>query len=170
MLRTLVNLQRVEPGFNMRNLLLFRIQPGMIGYKDEKLEQLYQQIAERLEAVPGVRAVTFSDVPVLAQWSNASDVYLRNDLAAAPDSEGRIKPSGPSYVLHVRENFLEAIEIPLLSGRSLQARDDTRAPKVAVVNQTFANKYFPYENPVGKRFTFSSSKKLDEIEIIGRHQ
>src|ERR1041385_3934806 len=50
--RTLVNLQRVDPGFNTQNLLLFGVEPGLIGYKDEKLRQLYQQISERLEKLP----------------------------------------------------------------------------------------------------------------------
>ncbi|MBA3439283.1 MAG: ABC transporter permease [Pyrinomonadaceae bacterium] len=164
--RTLVNLQRVEPGFNTRNLLLFGVQPGMIGYKEDKLEQLYQQIAERLEVVPSVRAVTFSSMTLLSGGLSSRAVFLRNALAAAPDAEGQIKPSGPSYINQVRENFLEAMEIPLLAGRSLKAQDDARAPRVAVVNQTFAQKYFPNENPVGKRFTFDS-KKPDEVAIIG---
>jgi predicted permease len=56
--------------------------------------------------------------------------------------------------------------IPLLAGRALKTSDDARSPKVVVVNQTFANKYFPNENPVGKRFTFDT-KKPDEIEIVG---
>jgi predicted permease len=168
-LRTLLNLQRVEPGFNTRNLLLFGIQPGLIGYKDEKLIQLYQQIAERLEAVPGVQAVTFSRMTLLAQGSSSRGVFLRSALNAPPDSEGRIKPSGDGYIHQVRENFLEAMGIPLLAGRTLRAEDDARAPKVVVVNQTFANKYFPDENPVGKRFTFDWSKP-DEVEIVGLAQ
>jgi predicted permease len=165
-LRTLLNLQRVEPGFNTRNLLLFGVQPGLIGYKDEKLSQLYQEMAERIEAVPGAQAVTFSRMTLLAQGSSQRGVFLRGALSAPPDSEGRIKPSGDGYVHHVRENFLEAMGIPLLAGRPLKPQDDAKAPKVVVVNQTFANKYFPDENPIGKRFTFDT-KKPDEIEIVG---
>ena len=165
-LRTLVNLQRVEPGFNTRNLLLFGVEPGLIGYKEERLAQLYQQLAERLEAIPGVQAVTFSRMTLLAQGSSSRNVYLRSALSAAPDAEGRIRASGDGYIHQVRENFLEAMEIPLLAGRSLTAQDDARAPKVAVVNQTFARRYFPNEDPVGKRFTFDSTKP-DEVEIIG---
>jgi predicted permease len=165
-LRTLLNLQRVEPGFNTRNLLLFGVQPGLIGYKDEKLTQLYQEMAERIEAVPGAQAVTFSRMTLLAHGSSSRGVFLRGALSAPPDSEGRIKPSGDGYVHHVRENFLEAMGIPLLAGRSLKPQDDAKAPKVVVVNQTFANKYFPDENPIGKRFTFDT-KKPDEIEIVG---
>jgi putative ABC transport system permease protein len=65
----------------------------------------------------------------------------------------------------VRENFLTVMGITLLSGRTFRPQDDIKAPKVAVVNQTFVNQYFPNENAVGKRFTFDSSKP-DEIEIV----
>jgi predicted permease len=164
--RTLLNLQRVDAGFNTRNLLLFRVQPDLIGYKDEKLAQLYQQMSDRLEAISGVQAVTFSRMTLLSQGSSSRSVYLRGDLTAPPDSEGRIRASGEGYLHQVRENFLEAMEIPLLAGRNLRVQDDSKAPKVAVVNQTFANKYFPNEDPIGKRFTFDSAKP-DEIEIIG---
>jgi predicted permease len=164
--RTLVNLQSVDPGFNTSNLLLFGVRPGLIGYKDEKLERLYRQIAERLEAVPGAQKVTFSRDPLLARVGSTRGVYLRSALTAAPDAEGRIKSSGQCDIHHVRENFLETMEIPLLAGRALTTQDDARAPRVAVVNQTFAGRYFPDENPIGKRFTFDSSKP-DEIEIVG---
>ena len=164
--RTLLNLQRVDPGFNTRNLLLFGIQPGLAGYKGDKLVQLYQQLGERLEAVPGVQAVTFSRTTLLSQSMSSRDVYLRRDLSAPPDSEGRIKASGEGYIHNVRENFLETMEIPLLAGRTLKPQDDAKAPKVAVVNQTFASKYFPNEDPIGKRFTFDS-RKPDEVEIVG---
>ena len=164
--RTLLNLQRVDPGFNTQNLLLFDVEPALIGYKDDKLRQIYGQIGERLEAVPGVQGVTFSRMPLLSQSSSSSNVFLREALNATPDSEGRIPPSGEGYRHVVRENFLQAMGIPLLSGRTFGPQDDTSSPKVVVVNQTFANKYFPNENAVGKRFTFDN-KKPDELEIIG---
>jgi ABC-type lipoprotein release transport system permease subunit len=147
--RTLLNLQRVDPGFNTSNLLLFEIRPGLIGYKDEKLERLYQELVERLEAVPGVRKVTFSSDSLLSRGSSSRGVYLRSALNAPPDKEGRIKESGEGYINHVRENFLEAMEMPLLAGRTLREQDDARGPKVVIVNQTFVKRYFPNENPIG---------------------
>ena len=164
--RTLINLQRVEVGFNAQNLLLFDASPGLIGYKDEPLRQVYARLSERIETVPGVQAVTFSRMALLSQGSFTSDVFLREALNATPDSEGRFKANGEGYRHIVRENFLEAMGIPLLQGRTLTAHDDTKTPKVVVVNQTFAAKYFPNENPIGKRFTFDSSKP-DELEIVG---
>jgi predicted permease len=160
-------LQRVDPGFNTRNLLLFNVQPSLLGYQDEKLAQLYQRIAERLEAVSGVRKVTFSNAPLLAQTtSTVRSVYLRGDLSVPPDAQGRFGRSGEVFINRVRENFTEAMEIPMLAGRALRPQDDARAPRVAVVNQAFARAYFPGENPVGKRFT-NNAGKPDEIEVVG---
>src|SRR6266508_1388989 len=164
--RTLLNLQRVDPGFNTKNLLLFSVPPSLLGYKDERLVQLYERMTERLESLPGAPKVTFSSSPLLAQNTNSSGVYLRSALAAAPDADGRIRPTGNSNVLYGRENFLETMEIPLLQGRAFNRQDDERAPKVVIVNQTFANRFFPGETPIGKRFTFDL-KKPDEIEIVG---
>jgi len=162
-LRTLLNLQRVEPGFNTRNLLLFGVEPGLIGYKDERLRQLYRQMSERLETVPGVQSVTFSRMALLSQGASSRSFYLPG-ATAGPD--GRIRPSGDAHIHQVRENFLEAMEIPLLLGRGLKTTDDEKAPKVAIVNQTFAKQSFPNESPIGKRFGFDSTRP-NEIEIVG---
>ena len=165
-LRTLVNLKRVEAGFNTQNLLLFFVEPGLVGYKGEKLADLYRTMSERLEAVPGVRSVTFSRTTLLSHSSSSRDFYFADAAKAPPGPDGRPAPSGEVYIHQVRENFLEAMEIPLLGGRTLSERDDARAPAVAVVNQTFARKFFNGENPIGRRFAFDPQKP-DEVEIVG---
>ena len=164
--RTLLNLQRVDPGFNTHNLLLFEVEPSLIGYKDENLRQIYQRISERVEAVPGVEAVTFSRMALLSFGSSSSSVFLKEALAATPDSEGRIKPSGEAHRHTVRENFLQTMGIQLLAGRTFGPHDITTTPKVVIVNQTFANKFFPNQSAIGQRFTYDTSKP-DELEIIG---
>jgi predicted permease len=165
-LRTLVNLRSAETGFNAQNLLLFFMEPGLIGYKDEKLAGLYREMSERLEAVPGVRSVTFSRTSLLSHGSSSRTFYLPEAAKAPPGPDGNPAPTGDVYIHQVRENFLETMEIPLLAGRALSERDDARAPKVAVVNQTFARKFFGGENPVGRRFTFNPQKP-EEVEIVG---
>jgi predicted permease len=162
-LRTLVNLRRVEPGFDTRNLLLFAVDPGLLGYKDERLADLYRRLTERIEAVPGVTSVTFSRTALLSLAINSRHFYLPG---AAPGPDGRVKETGEVYVHQVRENFLEVMGIPLLAGRGLSERDDARSPKAAVVNQTFAQQLFPGENPVGRRFSFNPEKP-GEVEIVG---
>jgi predicted permease len=161
LIRTLRNLQHVDMGFNANNVLLFRVDPSLLGYQDEKLADLYQRSFSRLEAVPGVQAVTFSRSPLLAQSSWTSAVYVPGEIAANG------KPLENNVKVHsVRENFFNTMEIPLLLGRGLTEQDDARAPRVAVVNQAFAKAHFGNENPIGRRFAFDPDKP-GEIEIVG---
>src|SRR6266545_1650311 len=164
--RTLVNLQRADPGFNTKNLLLFNVSPLLNGYRDERLAQFYDRMTERLEALPGAPKVTFSNLALLRGVRYRSSVYLRDAFNAPPDANGDINQSGVTYYLRTGENFWETMEIPLLAGRAFTKRDDARAPKVAVVNQSFAREFFPNESPIGKRFTLDQ-KKPDEYEIVG---
>ena len=161
LIRTLRNLQHVETGFNANNLLLFDVDPSLVGYEEDRRTALYEQMFGRLEAVPGVQAVTFSRHALLSYGATTSSVYVEGELG--PDG----KPLEADAKVHnVRENFLQAMEIPLLLGRNLTAADDAHAPKVAIVNQAFANAHFPNQNPIGKRFGFDSDKP-GEIEIVG---
>jgi predicted permease len=163
LIRSLRNLQRVDVGFNSQNVLIFNIEPGLIGYRGARLSELYQKLFTRLEAVPGVEQVTASHVPLLSFGATTTSVFFPGGAVGAdgiPVSAGDIK------LLRVRENFLEAMQIPLLMGRTMGPQDDARAPKVAIVNQAFARKYFPNENVVGKRWNFDDSNP-SEIEIVG---
>jgi predicted permease len=161
LIKTLRNLRNAETGFNANNLLLFKVEPSLIGYRDEQLSRLYERMFSRLEAVPGVQSVTFSRHPLLAWSSTTSDVYLPDVLG--PDG----KPLERLAKIHtVRENYLQTMEIPLRGGRQLTSQDDARAPRVAIVNKSFSLANFGDQNPIGKRFSFDPDKP-NEIEIVG---
>ena len=162
-LRTLRNLQTVDAGFNRENLLLFGVDPGLIGYKGDRLATLYQELCGRIEGVPGVRSVTFSRVTLLSGSTSSRSVFLPGAVAI---SDGRVQPTGSTNVHQIRENYFETMEIPLLQGRALTSQDDQRAPRVVVVNRTFAERFFPNEDPIGKRFGFDPDKPT-EVEVIG---
>jgi predicted permease len=158
-MRTLRNLESVELGFNQENLLLFTLQPGSNGYKDERLLQFYQQMSERLDAIPEARTATFASIPLIAHYQNNSVLLL----------PGETVQSGAERLTNiqiVRENYFTTMEIPLLRGRHFTAHDDERAPKVAVISETLARKYFPNDDPIGKRVGFGE-KTVGKIEIVG---
>jgi len=159
-LRTLLNLRSVDPGFNTSDLLLFDVEPGLSGYEQAPLANLYRQMSERIEAVPGVQSVTFSANPLLARSATELGFYLP---AANAAGEGAARRAGTIYVHQVRENFLGAMEIPLMGGRAFTERDDAHAPKVAVVNQAFAKRFFPGGSPIGQRFGFDPA-------AVGEHR
>ncbi|MGH9968415.1 MAG: ABC transporter permease [Pyrinomonadaceae bacterium] len=164
--QTLYNLKRTETGFNAHNLLLVDISPESNGYKAEGLAQLYPDLIERFDTIPGVSAATISRIPLLANSRFGRSVYLHDALQATPDANGRIQASGSVYVNYVYENFLDVMQIPLLQGRTLERHDDSASSEVAIVSETFAKRFFPNEIAIGKRFTFSV-KKPDSIEIVG---
>ena len=155
-IRTLYNLQRVSLGFNQENLLLFRLQPEQSGYKDERLMRFYQQLFARLDNLPGVRAATFGRVALIAQDNYVNGVSLpgETEITAEPHDTNRQM---------ARENYFATMEIPLLRGRGFTVQDDQRAPNVAIANQTFARKFFPNDDALGKRVRIN----MREVEIIG---
>jgi predicted permease len=156
-IRTLYNLQRVNLGFNEENLLLFRLQPQQSGYKDERLVRFYQQLLARLDNLPGVRSATLARVPLIADENWFTDVLLpgeTEETAAGHDTMRQM----------TRANYFATLEIPLLRGRSFTAQDDQHAPEVAIVNQTFARRYFPNDDALGKRVNILGER---EVEIIG---
>lgn len=155
---TLRNLQAVEKGFNADNLLLFRIQPQLNSYKPPEIAALYSRMIERLESIPGVRSATLSRHPLLSFSRRASGITIEGAHASS-DAGAEVNVVAP--------NFFQTMEIPLLLGRTFNERDSAVAPKVAVVNQLFAAKYFAARNPIGHRLRFGGANTDDPVEIVG---
>ncbi|HSE97807.1 MAG TPA: ABC transporter permease, partial [Blastocatellia bacterium] len=157
--RTLRNLENVDLGFNKENILLFRIDPTLNGYKGLAIADLYGRIAERVEQLPGVRSVSVSNYALISGSASIARITV----------PGFTPPPGhkPYVYLHpVGASFFETMEIPLLLGRGFGPQDRQGSPAVAIINETFARTYFPDENPIGKKFSFPGSK-LPDLEVIG---
>jgi predicted permease len=157
-IRTLYNLQRVNLGFNQENLLIFTLKPVQGGYKDDGLLQFYQRLFDRLDNLPGVRAATFQRTALIANDNSANTFLLSGETEMTAGRRGTSRQT-------TRENYFTTMEIPLLRGRYLTAQDGHRAPYIAIVNQTFARRYFPNDDALGKRITFIDNKR--EVEIVG---
>ncbi|HEX8092005.1 MAG TPA: ABC transporter permease [Blastocatellia bacterium] len=155
-IRTLYNLQRANLGFNQENLLLFRLQPRQGGYKDERLVQFYQHLFARMDNLPGVRAATFGRIPLIANDNYVGTVLLPGETEQTAEEHATNREM-------VRENYFATMEIPLLRGRGFTAQDDEHARQVAIVNQSFAQKFFPDADVLGQRVTLDQR----EVEIIG---
>jgi predicted permease len=110
--------------------------------------------------VPGVRSATVSLIPLLSGQGRTQGIDVQGHTAQPGDEDD-------AKVNTVGAHFFETMEMPLLLGRSLSFQDDERAPKVAVINQIMARKYFGDENPLGRRFGFGGPETSGQIEIIG---
>jgi macrolide transport system ATP-binding/permease protein len=159
--RTLANLHSVEIGFNKENLLTFNLDASQAGYQGAALNAFYAGMDEQLRALPGVRAATVTDMPLVSNSSSTTHVMLPN----APKPEGR-DGSITSYV-SVGPTFFETMQIPILLGRRIDSRDVEGAPLAAVVNEVFAKKYFQDQNPIGRRFGLGNSEAGGDRTIVG---
>lgn len=146
-LRTLLNLRSLDLGFRTANLLLFRVDAPLAGYKAGQAVQIYGQLRERLAAVPGVAGA------VIAESSLLTGNTPRNTIRI----EGYQPLEGTqmsAFFNSVSEGFFESLGMPILEGREFTAADVAAAPKVAVVNERFARHYFGGESPIGRRLEY----------------
>ena len=158
--RTLVNLQRVDTGFNQDHVLLFQIDTDSIGYKeDSRLVKLYKDVEEKVSLIPGVRAASFS-MFAFNQGGWTSPASTRGDSSSAR-TEQRIRHNS------VGPDFFSAMGLPLLTGRGFSAQDTETSPKVAVISEALAQRLFPDASAVGKRFGRGGPEHSDDIEVIG---
>jgi predicted permease len=140
--RTLVNLVRINPGFAMENLLLFQVNPHNAGYRGARTAVFYNDVQRSLAVISGVRSVTLTQYPLLGCVMSGGGFFT------LPGHSFEVRPR--AHRLTVSETFFATMGIPVLLGRELRAADTEGAPKVVVVNETFAQKYLPGESPIGQ--------------------
>jgi predicted permease len=157
LVRTLQNLKSADLGFDPRNVLLFGLNPTANGYTGEKLASLYNRLLDRLNAIPGVVSASASSEVLIGDTGGSYAI----EVEGSPPS-GR--PMG-TRINYIAPRFFETMGIPLLAGRGPQTGDTASRPKVAMINETVARKYFAGVWPVGKRFRWEGEK--DWIEIVG---
>ncbi|HEY2361184.1 MAG TPA: ABC transporter permease [Candidatus Angelobacter sp.] len=158
MLRTLSVLQGQDLGFNRQNILLFSVRPGLNGYKTTQLDDFYLEMQRRIQRIPGVEAVTFSDRNAIGAGSGSTSAKV----PGYTDS-GR----GADFYRHiVGPDYFQTLAIPIRLGRAIGAQDTHTAPLAAVVNQKFVDKYMHGENAVGHEIVFAT-KHPARYQIVG---
>jgi len=161
LLRTLENLQRQSLGFNRTQLLLVELGGNFGGgYKPEQLPGLYQRIADRVKALPGVEAAAFAGDPPLSHGIWDSPIAIHGYVA---------QPKEDMVVLidQVTPGYFDTLGIPVIAGRAIDAQDVAGALHVIVVNQTFAAHFFPRGDAIGHRVTFGDPNMPGDWEIVG---
>jgi predicted permease len=152
--QTIGALRSTDLGFRSDRLLLIALDPKTAGAGDSEVIPFYRGVRERLLAVPGITGVTFSTVRALSNsaWSAAVSV------------EGRsIDPSARAYRNAVGPGYFRTLGTPVLSGRDFTEADDSSAPRVAVVNESFARAYLGEQNPLGRKIGVDRA----EYTIVG---
>ncbi|SFS20570.1 duplicated orphan permease [Granulicella pectinivorans] len=163
LIRSFDRLMSVDPGFSPQHVLTFRVAMPGGRYKDEKTMQFVQSLQERMAAVPGVKGLTYAfPLPL-----TGGDMHISFSIDGRPTMPGD-EPS--ARVSTVASNFFQTMKIPLLKGRYFTAAEDQpKGPPVMIVNQAFADKFFPGEEVLGKRIKsdLSNDDPAPWAEIVG---
>ncbi|MBP1636108.1 MAG: macB 2 [Acidobacteria bacterium] len=162
---TLRNLQRVDTGIRSERLLQFRVEPGLQGYEGDRRRALLADLQDRLSAIPGVRAAGFSRHGLFTGASGVRTIEVPGEKGPALADAPAFGGTPVAWVHIVGGRFLEALGVPLLSGRALDERDSGDAPRVALVNRAFARTFFGERSPLGR--TFSAGTNDPPVEIVG---
>ncbi|MFP3942094.1 MAG: ADOP family duplicated permease, partial [Thermoanaerobaculia bacterium] len=159
-LKSLVNLSRVELGLETDRLVTFGIAPALNGYEPERSLALFERLEDELAALSGVTSASGALVPALAGSNSASNVQVEGfEAEPGADTDSRYNKVGPGY--------FGTMGIPLIAGRELTAADGTGDAKVAIVNETFAEKFgLEGRGAVGKWMAIGGEGELD-MQIVG---
>jgi putative ABC transport system permease protein len=162
MIRSFLRLQEVNPGFNPDNLLTLRVQLPQSKYPDAaKIVPFHQQAIERVRALPGVQNVgAVSQLPLSGSYSSGTTTVERPPVAdedVSFEADRRV----------VTPDYFQAMNIPLVRGRFFTEQDNADGQRVAIIDEKFANRFWPGDDPVGKRIKLGSSQQQPWITIVG---
>ena len=148
------------PGFPIDHLLMMSVTPAALQYDQPRTQRVFEQLADRAQLLPGVTAAG------LTRYMPMDG--LPPSVAIVP--EGFQFPAGKDSAVEassiVDEHYFDAIGVPLVKGRAFRANDTAQTPRVAIVNEAFADRYWPSQDVIGKRFRLSGvSGAL--VEIVG---
>jgi len=163
LIQSLWRLRQVSPGFESQNLLTFVVGIPEVKYPTEKQAQFYHDLVARVESLPGVRSAS-AVIPLPL----SGDLFrISFETEGRPMAKGDL-PSADFFA--IGDGYFKTLGVSILKGRDFNERDGEKAPGVIIVNQAFAEKFFPNEDPIGKRIKpgiATGEKKPDWREIVG---
>jgi len=165
LLKSLSRLQHVDAGFVATNVLTTRISVNTTTYSesDERLIAFYEELLARVRSQPGVESVGLGN----SLPPDNLDITDSFSIEGRPWPKGETAPNGP--VLFVSPDYFAVLGIPLIRGRNFNEHDRLSSVPVTLINETFARRYFPNEDPVGKRIKVGGPERprAPWMEIIG---
>lgn len=158
-LQSLWRAQRIDPGFDPENVITMPLNVDLLRYTKPQGREFYRRVIERIEAVPGVRSATFARMTPLSGARRQSDVMIegRDDATAGNNGEGQGANRSQTLAGAIGLRYFETLNIPLLRGRDFSLQDREGAPHVVIINETFAKRFFPDQDPLGKRLSLNGA-------------
>lgn len=162
---SLRQLIKLDLGFRSENLVMASLDLGLQRYPEEKGQQFYRQLLDRLEALPGAREVAIAGHVPFDYSMRLTDVAAEGTTTSETAGDDAFVSAG---FCQVSTNYLRTMGITLVRGRDLDGRDTEEAPRVALVNETLARRLWGEQDPVGRRFWFGHDGYLCEVVGVVR--
>jgi putative ABC transport system permease protein len=161
LLGTFQKLATLNPGFEREHVLLVSVDVRNGRYPQERRAAAYREMLDRLRAIPGVRSASSSDITPLSHSSS-------NDELKVEGFTPKSREDSMAYFNQVSWDYFETLQTPLVAGRDFNDRDTPTAPRVAIINETMARKFFGNRNPLGKFYqTDDGAEVSPPVEIVG---
>jgi predicted permease len=158
-IRSFQNSARVDMGFRIDHLLMMNMDLGLQGYKEERGQQFYAQLRERVKALPGVRDACISSYIPMGYENSLVNMFPTDQVV---DEKSKTETT---FLDMVQPNYFRTLGVPVIRGREFLETDTAAAPKVAVVNETLAVKIWPGQDAIGK--SFRTEKNGPPIQVVG---
>jgi predicted permease len=149
------------PGFRTDHVLMMTFDPDLAGYDGPRSDAFYQRLKERAATIAGVRSVTLTSSPHMDQYNIEQTAIVPEGFTFPPGTESVTVRSA-----RVDEDYFETTATPIIGGRGLRPTDTSGAPAVAVVNSTFAARYWPGLDAIGRRFRMGTSDGA-WVQVVG---
>jgi putative ABC transport system permease protein len=162
LIKSFIHLRRIDPGFTPDNVLAFRLAITSPNYNaNEKRAQLYRQLVDQLKATPGVQSVgAILSLPLNGDTFNLGRSVVPEGVPEVPENAVN------SQHLVITPDYFQTLKIPLKAGRAFNDQDNLDSVKVVIINETFAHRLWPGQNPIGKRFHIWRDEKFSR-EVVG---
>jgi predicted permease len=160
--QSLRNMQHQSFGFDIANRYILHIDPEMAGFTPERLPAFFRQLHDNLAAIPGVIRVSFALYTPMEGDNWGETVFIEGQAPPPADSD-----QNSTSWLRVTDGYFESVGTKILKGRTITEQDTATTRNIAVVNHTFATKFFKDEDPIGKHFGDLDQKYAGDFEIVG---
>jgi predicted permease len=161
---SLRNAQNIDPGFDTHNLGMLSFDLGSLNYDPARMREFQRRALETVQTLPGVKSVTFAtNVPMFGGAAISRSVFPEGE-------EGTSTRNGIlTQTDDIAPDYFQTLGIPVIRGRQFDNSDREDSPKVAIINQAAARRFWPDQDPIGKRFKFFGEPYVVQVVGVARN-
>jgi predicted permease len=158
-IRSFQNSAHADMGFRIDHTLMVAMDLGLQGYNEQRGQQFYKQLTERVKTLPGVRDASITSYIPMGYDNSMINIFPEGQ---AIDEKSKTETA---FIDMAQPGYFRAAGVPVIRGREFTEADSAAAPKVAIINETFAGRIWPGQDPIGK--SFRTEKAGAAIEVVG---